>query len=144
MLPAPRPRRFRSQEASFITSKRDSTHQVDFLKRTNMKIDIKRAHEKTAQAIVRDGEAPLRKRLSDEITSDLPFLLDAFNKKIAVNRPSKKSRKSASAMHLLLPTKENKVQLQDKKVSPPPISSSTTLTLDQWQSSKLCIIGRRI
>jgi len=103
-------------------------------------VDIKRAHEKTAQAL-RDGAAPLRKRLSDEITSDPLFLLDVFNSKSDGNRPSKKSRKSASAKHLLLPRKEKKEQVQDKStrggvtrgVTPPPSSSSTNL--DQWLSA---------
>jgi len=100
-------------------------------------VDIKRAHEKTAQAL-RDGAAPLRKRLSDEITSDPLFLLDVFNSNSDAKRPCKKSRTSASAnaKRPLQPTKEKKVQLQTKStrgVTPPPTSSSATL--DQWLSA---------
>mmetsp|Transcript_12110 Transcript_12110/g.24363 ORF Transcript_12110/g.24363 Transcript_12110/m.24363 type:complete len:264 (-) Transcript_12110:103-894(-) len=92
-------------------------------------VDMKRAHEKTAQAL-RDGAAPLRKRLSDEITSDPLFLLDVFDKGDKKNRSAKKSRKSVSPEHLSMPKNEQKVQAQDKPPStgiPSPIFSSTSI-----------------
>ena len=98
-------------------------------------VDMKRAHEKTAQAL-RDGAAPLRKRLSDEITSDPLFLLDVFDKGDKKNRSAKKSRKSVSPEHLSMPKNEQKVQAQDKPTStgiPSPIFSSTSI--DQWLSA---------
>ncbi len=107
-------------------------------KRSGMwvEVSLKRAHEKTAQAL-RDGAAPLRKRLSNEITSDPLFLLDVSNDKSDAQRPCKKPCQSAPAKHLLQPIKEKKVQLQDeptrrRRVTLPSSSSSTTL--DQWLS----------
>ena len=52
---------------------------------------------------MRDGAAPLRKRLSVEITSDPLFLLDDFEKKFDVEKPAKKSRKLVSAEDHLVP-----------------------------------------
>ena len=75
-------------------------------------VETKRAHEKTAQAL-RDGAAPLRKRLSVEITSDPLFLLDNFEKGDVNSRPAKKPRKSVSAEHLRLPSKGKKEQVHD-------------------------------
>lgn len=96
-------------------------------------VDIKRAHEKTAQAL-RDGAAPLRKRLSDEITSDPLFFANVFDK-VDVYRIAKKSRKGVSAKPLNPPKNAQKEQLQYTAMNfglPSPIFSSTSI--DQWLS----------
>lgn len=96
-------------------------------------VDIKRAHEKTAQAL-RDGAAPLRKRLSDEITSDPLFFANVFDKG-DVYRSAKKSRKGVSAKPLYPPKNAQKEQLQDTLMHdgiPSPIFTSTSI--DQWLS----------
>ena len=93
-------------------------------------VDTKRAHEKTAQAL-RDGAAPLRKRLSDEITSDPLFLLNVFEK-VDEDRSAQKSCNLVSAehLHLIPPNKRKKEQVQEKSMNagiPPSMFSSTSV-----------------
>ena len=63
---------------------------------------------------MRDGAAPLRKRLSVEITSDPLFLLDDFEKKFDVERPAKKSRVVSAEDPILPSMGKKKEQVQEK------------------------------
>ena len=125
-------------------------------------VDAKRSHEKTAQAL-RDGAAPLRKRLSDEIASDPLFFANVFDKGDGY-RSAKKSRNGLSAKPRNPHKKEQKEQVQDTPMNagiaspifsstsvqvqdipmnagiPSPIFSSTSI--DQWLSlSELPLIS---
>lgn len=107
-------------------------------------VDMKRAHEKTAQAL-RDGAAPLRKKLSSEIIGNHDFLADVFNKD-NVNRAPKKARKSAakntskktracvvSNEAAIESPKQKEVDLHMSSRLPSPIFSGSSI--DQW----LCV-----
>lgn len=107
-------------------------------------VDMKRAHEKTAQAL-RDGAAPLRKKLSSEIIGNHDFLADVFNKD-NVKRAPKKARKSAakntskktracvvSNEAAIESPKQKEVDLHMSSRLPSPIFSGSSI--DQW----LCV-----